>query len=267
MEQLFTDLVDLNNNVIIQTLFVILLALVAQAVVKILIVNTLRFPLNNDLFPSPKRDREKRIKTLTSIATTTAILAIWFFAFVIIMGIFNVPVGPLLTSAGLVGAAIAFGMQSLIKDFISGIFIISENQYRIDDYIQLDKVAGKVEAITVRTTVLRDKDGSLHHVPNGTINLTTNLSMGPLKVYEQLEVDASISIEQLQKKLAKIAATIDADVELHKLIKDGPHIDTVTKTSAKSTNVAIVFTTTAAKKDAATTALWQAIKESDIPLA
>lgn len=267
MKETINNILAISDNRIIKTLLVILLALLAQVVVKASLKSILRFPLGTDAFPNQKRDREKRIKTITSIITTSAVLGIWFVAIVIILGLFNVPLAPLLTSAGLIGAGIAFGMQSLIKDFISGIFIITENQYRVDDYIQLDKVGGKVEAITVRTTVLRDTDGSLHHVPNGSIGITTNLSMGPLTAREQLEIDTSLSLKQLEAKLGKIEAKIEADETINKLIKKGPFLDCINKVSGKSTTVTIAFVTTASKRQKASNALWELITSSDIPLA
>lgn len=267
INDIVNNLSEIGDNQVTKTLLVILGALIAQIVIKSLIEKTLRLPLNNDLFPKQKADREKRIKTLTSISVKTAVFGIWFIAFVLIMGIYRIPIGPLLTSAGLIGAAIAFGMQSLIKDFISGIFIISENQYRIDDYIQLDKVSGKVEAITVRTTVIRDKNGSLHHVPNGTITLTTNLSMGPLAIVEQLEVDSSETIDRIKQKVSKISETLQTDVALSKIIKDGPKVVGITKINSKSMVIEVAYTTTAAKQDKAKILFWNEIKKSSIKLA
>lgn len=267
MEQTLNNLLDISNNQFIKTLVVILLALITQVIIKAILKSALQFPLNSDIFPNQKRDREKRIKTLNSIVSALAIFAVWFVAGLIIMGIYNIPVGPLLTSAGLVGAALAFGTQSLIRDFISGIFIIAENQYRVDDYIKLDKAAGKVVAITMRTTVLRDADGSLHHIPNGSIALSTNLSMGPIKAKEQLELASEESIASFTAKLNKIASKIEKDPELSRLIKSGPGLETVNKITGKSTTVTIVFSTTTTKRDAATGALLQAIKESTIKLA
>lgn len=267
MQQTLDNILAISDNRLIKILLVILLALLAQIILKAILKSVMRFPLNEDIFPKQKRDREKRIKTLNSIVGAIVSLSVWFVAIVMILGILNVPIAPLLTSAGLIGAALAFGMQSLIRDFISGIFIISENQYRVDDYIQLDKVSGKVIAITVRTTVLQDDDGSIHHVPNGSIVISTNQSMASLKLQEQLEIDASESIPSLNSKLEKIAAKIAKDPELASIIKNGPSLATVNKITAKSTTVTITFTTSAPKRQIATGAVLQAIKQSTIKLA
>lgn len=267
MKETITNFLNFSDNQLLRVLLIILLALVAQVVIKATLRSVLRFPLNGDLFPNQKRDREKRIKTINSIAETTAMLAIWFIAGVLILSVFHVPLAPLLTSAGLIGAALAFGMQSLIKDFVSGIFIISENQYRVDDYVELDKVSGKVEAITVRTTVLRDTSGRLIHVPNGSIGVTTNLSMGPLVAYEQIDIDASMTVEQFEAKLKKISDEISADSDTSKLVKNGPILDGIVKITNKATTVSIRFTTSAPKRNAATNAVLSAIKKHQIPLA
>lgn len=267
MQELIDNLLAIGNNSFIKILLIILGALIAQSIVKATIHSALKLPLKSDMFPSQKRDREKRMKTLNSIIAATASVTIWFIAILTIMGLLNIPIAPLLTSAGLIGAALAFGTQSIIKDFISGIFIIVENQYRIDDYIELDKVSGRVEAITVRTTVLRSKDGYIHHIPNGQINITTNLSMGPIKATEQLDLDSSITVKEFGTKLAKIASHIEKDEEMHKLVKEGPALASVIKVTAKVTTVSINFTTTAPKRDAAASTVWQLIKEANIPLA
>ncbi|MFO0882142.1 MAG: mechanosensitive ion channel [Candidatus Saccharimonadales bacterium] len=268
MHDLLQNILSISNNSFIKILLVVLLALVAQIIVKTFVRYILRIPLTrSDAAPSHKRDREKRVKTLTGVATAAAVLGIWFIAFILIMGILNIPIAPLLTSAGLIGAALAFGMQSLIRDFISGIFIIAENQYRVDDYIQLEKVSGRVEAITVRTTVLRSEDGTLHHVPNGSIGITTNLSMGAFSARETVELDSAETIKSFEKALVKIASDIEKDEELSSIIKDGPRLVSITKATAKSTTVLIEFKTTPAKREKAQKSIWQALKESGISLA
>lgn len=265
MHDLFQNILSISDSPLIKILLVILLALISQIIVKTLVRYLLRIPLTrSDAAPSHKRDREKRVKTLTGVATAAAILGIWFIAFILIMGILNIPIAPLLTSAGLIGAALAFGMQSLIRDFISGVFIIAENQYRVDDYIELEKVSGRVEAITVRTTVLRSEDGSIHHVPNGSIGITTNLSMGSFSAREVIELDASMTIDAFAKILQKIASTIEKDELSASVIKSGPELVGITKAGSKSTTVLIEFKTTPAKREKARSIIWKALKESAI---
>jgi small conductance mechanosensitive channel len=267
MQQIIDNLLIITDNSLIKILLILLTALIAQNILKASIKNALKISLKSDVFPSQKSDREKRIKTLNGIIAATASFTVWFIAILTIMSILHIPIAPLLTSAGLIGAALAFGTQSIIRDFISGLFIIVENQYRVDDYIQLDKVSGRVEAITIRTTVLRSPDGYVHHIPNGQIGITTNQSMGPIKAHEQLDLDSSMSIKDFGIKLTKIAQHIEKDPDMNKLVKEGPTLAGVVKVTSKVSTVSISFATTAAKREAATSTIWQLIKQADIPLA
>ncbi len=123
--------------------------------------------------------------------------AVYVVAAIMIISELGVNTAPLLASAGIFGIALGFGAQSLIKDLVSGIFIITENQYRVGDVIELGNVSGIVEAITIRTTVLRDQSGNQHHVPNGSIVRTTNKTMGFGGIDENIVVGADTDIQKL----------------------------------------------------------------------
>jgi small conductance mechanosensitive channel len=98
-------------------------------------------------------------------------------------------IGPLIAGAGIVGLAVGFGGQYLIRDIISGLFLILENQYRIGDSIDINGVSGLVEDISLRKTTLRDINGTVHHIPHGEIKLVSNLS----KNYARVNLDIGIS--------------------------------------------------------------------------
>ncbi|MEI6237037.1 MAG: mechanosensitive ion channel domain-containing protein [Candidatus Saccharibacteria bacterium] len=267
MQQTINNILAITDSKLIKTLTVILLSLLIQKILNIVIKNGFKYTVESNLYPKRKRDQEKRAKTLISIFSTGTTLCIWFIAGLIILNIFNVNIQAVLVSAGFIGAALAFGMQSLIKDFMSGIFIIAENQYRIDDYVQFDKIGGTVENISVRTTILRDNDGSLHYVPNGTIIVATNLSMGQVKANEQVEFLNKITTDQFEEKLKDIALIIKKDESFNKLIKAGPELNGIDKITAKSTTVTITFSTSVYNRSAAATAIWRLIEKQKIPLA
>jgi small conductance mechanosensitive channel len=129
-----------------------------------------------------KKDIEKRQKTLVDLFVSIWRLIIFFTFSYALLRIFFPEIGstlaPLFASAGIIGVALGFGAQSLIKDFISGIFIISENQYRIGDIIEIEGFGGTVERIGTRSTVLRDVDGNVHYFPNGMVQHVINKTMG-----------------------------------------------------------------------------------------
>lgn len=129
-----------------------------------------------------KKDIEKRQKTLVSLFTSIWRLVIIITALYATLRVFNPNItsdlAPLFASAGIIGIALGFGAQSLIKDFLSGIFIISENQYRVGDIIDIEGFGGTVERIGTRSTVIRDVEGNVHYFPNGMIQHVINKTMG-----------------------------------------------------------------------------------------
>lgn len=120
----------------------------------------------------------KRALTMTTVLKATAIAAIWTIAALLILALVGVPVAPLIAAAGIGSIAIGFGAQSLVKDVISGFFVLLENQYDVGDVVRLGEFSGTVERVDLRTTTLRDIDGLRHVVPNGEIRISTNYTRG-----------------------------------------------------------------------------------------
>ena len=127
-----------------------------------------------------RAEEHKREATLKNFLRTSSTLAIWFVGSVLILWELNVNFAALLTSAGVIGVIAGLGAQSVIKDCLAGLFIILENQLRVDDIVTIATptatVSGLVEEVTIRTTRLRDLDGNLHIVTNGAIGVITNRS-------------------------------------------------------------------------------------------
>ncbi|MGE5218456.1 MAG: mechanosensitive ion channel family protein [Chloroflexota bacterium] len=118
----------------------------------------------------------KRIKTLMNVLVTIVVGLIWFVATLTSLGQIGVNVGPILAGAGVVGLAVGFGAQNLVKDLVSGFFLILENQVRVGDVAVINGTGGLVEAITFRTIVLRDLSAVVHVFPNGSITTLANMS-------------------------------------------------------------------------------------------
>jgi small conductance mechanosensitive channel len=118
----------------------------------------------------------KRVRTLTSVLWTIVFVLIWFVVVLTSLGQIGVNVAPLLASAGVVGLAVGFGAQNLVKDLVSGFFLILENQVRVGDVAVINGTAGLVEAISFRTIILRDEAAVVHVFPNGSINTLSNMS-------------------------------------------------------------------------------------------
>jgi moderate conductance mechanosensitive channel len=117
-----------------------------------------------------------RVRTLINVLWTIAVVLIWFIAVLTTLEQVGVNIGPILASAGVVGLAVGFGAQNLVKDLVSGFFLILENQVRVGDIAVINGTAGLVEEITFRTIVLRDQSAVVHVFPNGSINTLANMT-------------------------------------------------------------------------------------------
>ena len=140
----------------------------------------------------------QREKTLIQLFRLSSKIVIGLIALLMVASEFGIRIAPLLASAGVVGLALGFGGQYLIRDIISGLFIIMENQYRINDYISAADKEGKVEKMTLRLTTLRDLNGDLHHIPHGEIKTVTNLSKAFSRINLDIGVGYGSDIDQVE---------------------------------------------------------------------
>jgi moderate conductance mechanosensitive channel len=121
-------------------------------------------------------DLTRRSKTLASVVRSGLLAVIWVVASVTALSQAGIAVGPIIAAAGVVGIAIGFGAQNLVRDLLAGFFLLFENHYDVGDVVEVAGVGGSVEAVNLRTTVLRDLAGRRHVVPNGEIRVSTNLT-------------------------------------------------------------------------------------------
>ncbi|HEY6273022.1 MAG TPA: mechanosensitive ion channel domain-containing protein, partial [Terriglobales bacterium] len=134
--------------------------------------------------------RAQQVRTVVGMIHSLGVFLIVFFAGMsILKDVFNINIEPLLASAGIAGLAIGFGAQALVKDVINGFFILVENQFEVGDTIRVAGVSGRVVAIAMRRTSLRDADGTFHVVPNGAIQIVSNLTRDWSQVALQVVVD------------------------------------------------------------------------------
>ncbi len=184
----------------------------------------LRHTIRADLYPT-KSDRERRLRTLDSLVGAAMRIGVYIIAAIMLVGEINPSyTTALFASAGVIGVALGFGAQSLIKDFVSGVFIITENQYRVGDIVDLGTASGTVEDVTIRTTILRDLDGNVHHVPNGTIQVTTNKTIGFSRINEDIVVALDTDIDRLEHVINHVGEELSAKPEFKSQILEAPHL-------------------------------------------
>jgi small conductance mechanosensitive channel len=153
----------------------------------------------------------KRAHTLGNILRHAFLIIITFVAVLMILGELGIQLGPLLATAGIGALAIGFGAQSLVKDVISGFFIILENQYRIGDVIEVAGVSGLVESVSLRKTVLRDLKGKVHTIPNGEIKVVSNLSKEWSRAVLDLGISYRDDIDQVFDLLNRIGKEMESE--------------------------------------------------------
>ena len=157
---------------------VLLIGALSFALIRMVTIGVKRF--ENDVNFGTGLDaleRAKRARTLGSVLTNLTTIIVVSIATLMILQQFHIDVSPVLTGAGIVGVALGFGAQTLVKDLIGGFFLILENQIRVGDAVAINGTGGLVEEINLRTTVLRDEEGTVHIFPNGSINTLSNRSM------------------------------------------------------------------------------------------
>lgn len=172
----------------------------------------------------PKKDVEKRQKTLVGLFTTLwQILVVACVAATVLYAFFpKINLAPLFASAGIIGVAFGFGAQTLVKDFLTGIFIIAENQYRVGDIIEIDGFGGTVERIGSRSTALRDVDGNVHYFPNGMIQHVINKTMGYGMARFSLALDPQSDLDHVITVINDIGATLAEEADWKPKIIEAP---------------------------------------------
>ncbi len=159
----------------------------------------------------PPGFRAQQVRTLASVLNSIGVFVIVFVAALMVLAQLNLHLEPLLASAGIAGLAIGFGAQTLVHDFINGFYILLENQYDIGDVVRIAGVKGTVEEMSLRRTVLRDDDGTLHMVPNSEIKIVSNTTRDWSQVSLRIAVAYSEPSDRVVNLLRQVAEEVRHD--------------------------------------------------------
>lgn len=169
-------------------------------------------------------DRLQRRKTLASVITTAGLIGIVAVTLMMVLETIGLPLGPLLATAGVASLAIGFGAQTLVKDIISGFFILLEDQYAIGDVVATAGVDGVVEQVHLRTTILRNLEGTVHVVPNGEIRVVSNKTKGWSRAVLEIGVGYGEDPDRVIAILEELAADIAEDPVFGGLLLETPTV-------------------------------------------
>lgn len=163
-----------------------------------------------------------RIKTVSSLLRSVLDLVLIVVLMLTILAILGIPMSPVLTSAGIGGVALAFGAQSLVKDYLSGIFMVFEDQYGVGDFVNLGGVSGTVEEVTLRITRIRDSSGQVWYLRNGDLLKVGNQSQGWATQAVDIPVDYREDPERVSEILSRVAAEFGADPQWDEVLIEPP---------------------------------------------
>jgi len=194
----------------IKIVFIAVLAYLLNIIIGRIIVRTVRIAVVRDENMSVEAE-QKRENTLIHIFKGALRVILIVLALLMILQEFGLKIGPILAGAGIVGVAVGFGGQYLIKDVITGLFMILENQYRIGDVVKIDGTEGVVQDITLRKTTLRDMDGTVHHINHGSIVLVSNLSKDFARVNIEIGIAYDTDLEHLIRVINRTGTELAAD--------------------------------------------------------
>jgi moderate conductance mechanosensitive channel len=166
--------------------------------------------------------RVQRADALSALATSVVSVVIWSIAVIMVLGQFAIHLGPLIAGAGIVGVALGFGAQDLVKDFLSGVFMLIEDQYGLGDIVDVGEASGVVEGITLRSTRIRDVNGTLWHVPNGEIRRVGNMSQEWARALLDVGIAYGTDIDVAGDLIRRVAVEMAHEPDYAELFLDEP---------------------------------------------
>jgi len=205
--------------------------------------------------------RATQLRTLAGVFHSIGLVAIVFVAGMQILPLLGINIGPLLASAGIAGLAIGFGAQTLVKDIINGFFILIESQFDIGDVVKLGTVQGTVEKLTLRRTVLRDADGTLHTVPNSQITIVSNLTRDWTQLALHISAGYNENSDRVVELLKEVAGEVRRSPDFAAAIVADPIVPGIEKVSVDEVDYLLLVKTKPGEQYAVSRELRRKIKE------
>jgi small conductance mechanosensitive channel len=229
LDQLYITLSNLNWDPILKAalrvLIILVVSLIALRVIASVVLHVEKYLIKQGIKDGDSRNEsEKRVKTISNLLRQGGRLAVFITALLMILMQIGIEVGPIIASAGILGVAVGFGAQNLVKDVISGFFIILENQIRVGDVAIINGTGGLVERIKFRTTVLRDLGGVVHVVPNGSIETLSNMTQGWSAYVFDIGVAYKEDTDRVISVMRDVGREMKADEAIGPLMLEEPEI-------------------------------------------
>ncbi len=192
---------------------------------------------------TPSARAIQRAESIGALLRSVISVVVWSIAILMIMGELGLDLGPLLAGAGIVGIAFGFGAQNMVRDFLSGIFMLVEDQYGVGDVINVGPATGTVESISLRTTRLRDVEGTVWYVPNGNIAHIGNKSQQWSRALLDIEVSYATDTDHAEAVILRVAEEMSKDPEWSAEILGAPEVWGVESLGADGVAIRLVVKT------------------------
>jgi moderate conductance mechanosensitive channel len=193
--------------------------------------------------PTPTTRRHERAQTIARGLASLASIVVWIIALALILSVFGISGGAVLTSAGLIGVALAFGAQNLLRDLINGGFMIMEDQVGVGDVVDLGVASGTVEDVSLRTTRLRDVEGNVWYVPNGGIPRVGNKSQQWSRVVLDIPVAYGADIDHAHRVISETASALAKEPAWSEKILAPPEVWGVEQFTLETITIRLVVKT------------------------
>jgi small conductance mechanosensitive channel len=246
-------------------LLIVLLALLLSRLVRRAIGRLVqRLQRGDDTRAEAVDRRGQRAATIGALLRSVSAATIWTLAVLMTLASLGIALAPLIAGAGIVGAALAFGAQSVVRDFLSGLFMLLEGQFGVGDTIEAAGRTGHVENVSLRTTTIRDDDGVLWHIPNGTVTSVGNRSQRWSRATVDVPVPAGVPPARVAELLERVGRRLASDPDVGALLLAPPEVLGLERLGADGYSVRITARTRPLRHDAVVRELrrrvWEALQ-------
>ncbi len=193
---------------------------------------------------APSVRRAQRAESIGAILRSGTTVVIWTLAVLTALGELGIPLGPVLAGAGIVGIAVGFGAQNLVRDFLSGVFMLLEDQFGVGDIVDAGEATGVVEGINLRTTRLRDITGTVWHIPNGEIRRIGNLSQEWSRAVLDVQVAYGTDVDAAAATIEEVAVAFAEDDDWRASVLEEPEVWGVEALGVDGVTIRLVVKTT-----------------------
>ena len=208
----------------ISILIIIVTSVVLYFVLRHFVPSIIRRTVTRTMKGRPKSAKIKRADTLSSVFINAGTVLIAIVAIFTILVELDVPIAPALAGLGVVGLAVGFGAQSLVKDIFNGLFILLENHFGVGDWVEIAGVDGLVQEIGLRRTVLRNFDGTVHNIPNGEIKIASNLTKEWARVNMNISVGYGEDLDHVIDVINRVGIELSEDPDWASDIIEAPQV-------------------------------------------